>query len=1021
MRLVLLLALLPSVAHAQLSGGPDAGGYVYYETAFGLESVTHANADLDGEGTLVLPWTFPWYGETLDTIVLDEDGALGLTATFPIGDDNACGPGLVAQIAPFWDDLAGSVQARILTSPDRVAVEWDHVNHATAGGDATFQVHLFADGHVEFHYDDVDFGDADVDFGASATVRIQDLLGTVDLTVSCDEAALSDGLALLFEPCVDDDSDGSCRGLDCDDDDPANVPGGVEVCDGQDNDCDGAGLPGDVDEDGDGALACDECDDDDPANFPGNPEACDGQDNDCDGATAAAGGEDDADSDGSLSCADCDDDDPLRTPAAPELCDTIDNDCDGAVPGDEVDDDADGYLACADCNDADPAVSPDATETCDGIDDDCDGMIEGSVELGAVDLFGTTSMFRNLYGYRFEVDVPVVFEGMRAQFSADEGATVRWVLYSAPLPIGPWSKRAEAAVTYPDGADTSAWLTSPDLPWALEPGTLYFAGLWTDDPLAYLRFTLDDDPDYPVELGVGRLRVGSGVTNVGPPEPSMELGPRLDGYAIRLLFGAESDWDGDGFLGCEECDDLDAARAPDREELCDGIDNDCSGAPDADAGGEVDGDGDGSLSCEDCDDADAINSPDFTEICDGLENDCDPGTNELLDGDGDGTSVCAGDCDDADATIGPGLTELCNGLDDDCDPDTSEEEDNDGDGVSACGGDCDDTDPAFGPSATELCDGRDGDCDGVLPQDEADADNDGFMPCEGDCDDTTDAAHPERGEAGADLCADGIDNDCDGLVDAADGPCAPEVTDPPDEYGGCACGTATSGRWAALLLLLLPRRRRSRLDPPARLGWSGAMRSTALVLLSLLLLAISAPESPALSADEEERLAAGKVVVQPDLPPARDKGVRARAIAEIDAPPQRVWDALLDFQARVPENKSLVKVEIYEDAWSGDVLRRKARWDLKVFGTDVVFHNDYVLDRAQSYLEWNLDDGKENDLVFSWGSYQVLDSPIHPGKSRLVYVSESDSGRTLPKWIKKEIAEGSMEKLIAGIRDRAQR
>lgn len=199
------------------------------------------------------------------------------------------------------------------------------------------------------------------------------------------------------------------------------------------------------------------------------------------------------------------------------------------------------------------------------------------------------------------------------------------------------------------------------------------------------------------------------------------------------------------------------------------------------------------------------------------------------------------------------------------------------------------------------------------------------------------------------------------------------------------------------------------------------MRALLLILASLSLVAISAPEAPTMTDKEEAALAAGKVVIQQGLEPAREKGVRVRSIAEVDASPTQVWAALLDFQARVPENKSLQKVEIYEDAWAGDVLKRKARWDLKVFGTEIVFHNDYVHDKAQSYLEWNLDEAKENNLVFSWGSYQVLDSPIHAGKSRLVYISESDSGRTIPKWLKKEIAEGGMEKLIAGIRDRAQK
>ncbi len=36
MRLTLLLLLLPSFAQAQISVGPDAGGYVVYETAFGM-------------------------------------------------------------------------------------------------------------------------------------------------------------------------------------------------------------------------------------------------------------------------------------------------------------------------------------------------------------------------------------------------------------------------------------------------------------------------------------------------------------------------------------------------------------------------------------------------------------------------------------------------------------------------------------------------------------------------------------------------------------------------------------------------------------------------------------------------------------------------------------------------------------------------------------------------------------------------------------------------------------------------
>lgn len=193
------------------------------------------------------------------------------------------------------------------------------------------------------------------------------------------------------------------------------------------------------------------------------------------------------------------------------------------------------------------------------------------------------------------------------------------------------------------------------------------------------------------------------------------------------------------------------------------------------------------------------------------------------------------------------------------------------------------------------------------------------------------------------------------------------------------------------------------------------------LLLALVLLGVTAPAAPTLSADEEARLAAGKVVIQPDLAPGREGGVRTRAIAEVAAAPAAVWTALLDFEPRVAENKALEQVTIYEEQWTGSVLRRKARWDLDVIGTEIVFHNDYTYDRSQSYLTWVLDETRENDLVYSWGSYQVVPSPIHSGLSRLIYVSETASARKIPKWLRKELAENSMEKLIGGIRKRAER
>ncbi|MCB9760229.1 MAG: hypothetical protein H6739_10375 [Alphaproteobacteria bacterium] len=219
---------------------------------------------------------------------------------------------------------------------------------------------------------------------------------------------------------VDEDGDGSPAEEDCDDGDSNVYPGNTETpYDGLDNDCD-PNTPDD-DLDGDGYAAAQDCDDGDADVFPGAVEVCNGEDDDCDGTPDnAVGGTWYADADGdgfgdpavsSQSCeggegtvadsSDCDDGDPAVNIAADEYCDGIDNDCDAVVDEPEavdadtwyVDVDGDGYgdedyplEACAqltgyaasddDCDDGDANTHPDAAETCDSIDNDCDGEVD---------------------------------------------------------------------------------------------------------------------------------------------------------------------------------------------------------------------------------------------------------------------------------------------------------------------------------------------------------------------------------------------------------------------------------------------------------------------------------------------------------------------------------------------------------------------------------------------------------------------------------------------------------------------
>ncbi len=89
--------------------------------------------------------------------------------------------------------------------------------------------------------------------------------------------------------------------------------------------------------------------------------------------------------------------------------------------------------------------------------------------------------------------------------------------------------------------------------------------------------------------------------------------------------------------------------------------------------------------------------------------------------------------------------------------------DDDDDGTTKAEGDCNDANPDVEPGDDEIDgNGLDDDCDGVVDDglDDSDADGDGWSILLGDCDDTCDTTHP-----GADEVKDNMDNDCDGEVD----------------------------------------------------------------------------------------------------------------------------------------------------------------------------------------------------------------------------------------------------------------
>jgi len=207
------------------------------------------------------------------------------------------------------------------------------------------------------------------------------------------------------------------------------------------------------------------------------------------------------------------------------------------------------------------------------------------------------------------------------------------------------------------------------------------------------------------------------------------------------------------------------------------------------------------------------------------------------------------------------------------------------------------------------------------------------------------------------------------------------------------------------------------------------MRNRPIPILAILVLAISLPRSataatkptyPSLSDGQQADIQAGKVVVYAQKDGDNPDIATATGIVEIRTTVQEIFDILASEYHSENASKAMKDCTINADERLGPAHRRLVvTYLMKVGPADIQWTVTRDLYEDQGLLVFEINDEYDNDIAWTQGYYAMFRGQTDEHVI-IVYVSNLDTGRRIPRWLEEDLTQGSLRRYLKYLKTAAE-